>query len=71
MTRLIGSISHGVPAAIGEAVTLGRTLGKRAVQAGMDDLDRLDHFIHYAFAPQRSGQVRFSEPKQCRCQRDQ
>ena len=30
MTRLIGSISHGVPAALSEVVTLGRTLTKRA-----------------------------------------
>jgi transposase len=30
MTRLIGSISHGVPAALNEIVTLGRTLAKRA-----------------------------------------
>jgi transposase len=30
MTRLIASISHGVPAALSEIVTLGRTLTKRA-----------------------------------------
>jgi transposase len=30
MTRLIGSISHGVPAALSEVVTLGRTLRNRA-----------------------------------------
>jgi len=30
MTRLIASISHGVPAALSEVVTLGRTLTKRA-----------------------------------------
>jgi len=30
MTRLIDSISHGVPAALSELVTLGRTLTKRA-----------------------------------------
>jgi transposase len=30
MTRLIGSISHGVPAALNEVVTLGRTLRNRA-----------------------------------------
>ena len=30
MTRLINSMSHGVPAALSEVVTLGRTLTKRA-----------------------------------------
>ena len=30
MTRLIASISHGVPAALSEVITLGRTLKKRA-----------------------------------------
>jgi transposase len=30
MTRLIASISHNVPAALSEVVTLGRTLTKRA-----------------------------------------
>ncbi len=30
MTRLIASISHGVPAALSEVATLGRTLAKRA-----------------------------------------
>ena len=30
MTRLIGSISHSVPTALSELVTLGRTLAKRA-----------------------------------------
>ena len=30
MTRLIASISHGVPAALSEVVTLGRTLTRRA-----------------------------------------
>jgi len=30
MTRLIDSISHNVPAALSEVVTLGRTLTKRA-----------------------------------------
>jgi transposase len=30
MARLIASISHGVPAALSEVVTLGRTLTKRA-----------------------------------------
>ncbi len=30
MTRLIASVSHGVPAALSEVITLGRTLKKRA-----------------------------------------
>ena len=30
MTRLIASISHHVPAALSEVITLGRTLNKRA-----------------------------------------
>jgi len=30
MARLIASLSHGVPAALSEVVTLGRTLAKRA-----------------------------------------
>jgi transposase len=30
MTRLIQSVSHGIPAALGELITLGRTLKKRA-----------------------------------------
>lgn len=30
MTRLIESISHGVPKALSEVITLGRTLNKRA-----------------------------------------
>ena len=30
MTRLIDSISHNVPAALSEVVTLGRTLTRRA-----------------------------------------
>ncbi len=31
MQRLIDSVSHGVPAALSEVLTLGRTLKKRAV----------------------------------------
>jgi transposase len=31
MTKLIESISHGVPKALNEVITLGRTLKKRAV----------------------------------------
>jgi hypothetical protein len=70
VTSLTGSISHDVPSALSEVVTLGRTLARRAGQSGMDDLDRLDHFIQYAFAPQLSVQVRFSESKQRVGQRD-